>query len=405
MIYGFLPTSEIQLRNDRLTAEITARAKEALIGRAASSATRPGQLPCPDTNNDGVAEAADTNGCPSGNIGRLPWITLGIGDLRDAAGERLWYAVSTRFTRNPPCTLTTPASSHSCYLNSDTRGNLTVSQDLAAQVITSEAVAVIFAPGATVPGQIRSAANVNNPVHYLDTADGVNNAIAGGPFISAIASSTFNDKLFVLTTSQLMPVVEMRVAREVLKLLEAYRTATGVLGYNGGTGVYPWTDCADGDSDIPYENRNRIPWHISSASPTGVTYPVDWGSGGTPSLPAWFRDNYWQWVIFYAVGRGSLDSGESCSTCEVGQTFLQVNGVWDKRVLIIMTGPAGTGPGGAARPAVLPGSSGTCDSTHWQMYLDDSENYSGGNDRYITPSSTEYARDRLYACPGTPGIC
>ena len=32
--------------------------------------------------------------------GRLPWKTLAIPDLRDGAGERLWYAVSVRFKRN-----------------------------------------------------------------------------------------------------------------------------------------------------------------------------------------------------------------------------------------------------------------------------------------------------------------
>lgn len=39
------------LKDDERTAQIMAVAKDALIGFAASSATRPGQLPCPDTNN------------------------------------------------------------------------------------------------------------------------------------------------------------------------------------------------------------------------------------------------------------------------------------------------------------------------------------------------------------------
>ena len=30
-------------------------------------------------------------------LGRLPWKTLGLPDLRDGHGERLWYAVSTRY--------------------------------------------------------------------------------------------------------------------------------------------------------------------------------------------------------------------------------------------------------------------------------------------------------------------
>ena len=40
----------LQLEKD---AQIT---KEALIGRAAADINRPGSLPCPDVNDDGIAE-------------------------------------------------------------------------------------------------------------------------------------------------------------------------------------------------------------------------------------------------------------------------------------------------------------------------------------------------------------
>ena len=49
-------------------------------------------------------------------IGRLPWKTFGLPDLRDGSGERLWYALSPNFRDNPSVS----------PLNSDTRGSITV---------------------------------------------------------------------------------------------------------------------------------------------------------------------------------------------------------------------------------------------------------------------------------------
>src|SRR5438105_759389 len=81
-----------------------AQAREALLAYAAerpiTTEVGPGYLPCPDTDDDGWAEA--TCGSLSGHLGqadrlgRLPWKTLGLPDLRDGHGERLWYAVSTK---------------------------------------------------------------------------------------------------------------------------------------------------------------------------------------------------------------------------------------------------------------------------------------------------------------------
>ena len=84
---------------------VLAKAREALISRAASDANHPGSLPCPDavTNipgnnipNDGIADLLSGTACPSA-IGRLPWRTLGLPDLRDADGERLWYLLATAY--------------------------------------------------------------------------------------------------------------------------------------------------------------------------------------------------------------------------------------------------------------------------------------------------------------------
>jgi len=196
----------------------------------------------------------------------------------------------------------------------------------------------------------------------------------------------------VITTADLMPVVEQRVAREVRKILQAYKTATAAQGYNGGAGIYPWADCSSGGSDDG-DNRGRIPWNDA--------HPVNWNTGTppTPILPNWLTNQggtsyNWIWTIYYAVGRNNLENlGAACTMCEAGQTSLSVNGVWNKEVVLIMTGPAG-----ASRPQGGIGS-GICDQPQWAAYLEDSENNDLANDRFITPSSTAYARDRIYTIP------
>jgi len=397
-VYNMISPAEAYSRRQARTETALREARDALIGRAASDANRPGSMPCPDTDNDGIAELFAGSDCPS-YIGWLPWKTLRLPDFRDGNGERLWYALSGRFRDNAGAE----------PINSDTKGNITVYRDSAATVITNEAVAVIFAPGAALGTQNRGCTvGVNcdsdetcttsppsltpkcNPANYLDPLAGVNNA-STGPFITAQSSNTFNDKLLVVTTADLMTVVERRVAYETIALLKSYKAAVG---------VYPWSDCTDGESDTGYENRGRIPWRTATSSPSGSTLPVDWGSGGAPALPAWYVNNRWSWVLYYSAGKNYLQSssvprppwtpaGIECSTC-VNPT-LSVDGVPGKEVVIITTGPAG-----ASRPVGTPG---TCNLPDWQAYLEDSQNNDVSNDLYVTPTSTAYARDRLYTIP------
>ena len=130
-------------------------ARELLIGSAAS-APRPGQMPCPDTDGDGEAsEPCDT---PQSRVGLFPWKSLGAPDLRDSAGERLWYAVSANFRR-----ATAPP-----IINSDSLGDFTVT---GASTLTN-VVAILIAPGTTIGTQIRAVGA--DITHYLDgeNADG-----------------------------------------------------------------------------------------------------------------------------------------------------------------------------------------------------------------------------------------
>ncbi|HKA39330.1 MAG TPA: hypothetical protein VKD25_06155, partial [Burkholderiales bacterium] len=174
IFYGFFGTAAQSLNADRVTHDALAQAKAGLIAYAAVDANRPGSLPCPDTNNDGSAETFSGSECPS-YIGRLPWRTLGLPDLRDGNGERLWYAVTREFARNPSCGST-------CPLNTDTKGTLAITGVSPA----ADVIAIVFAAGPSVGTQIRSAANQNNVAHYLE--GGNETGIATSTFVNAAAT-------------------------------------------------------------------------------------------------------------------------------------------------------------------------------------------------------------------------
>jgi hypothetical protein len=371
------------------TARTLARVKDALIGWSASRTptvanpnARPGELPCPDTDNNGYAENDDNNdgvdeaSCAAGAIGRVPWRTLGIPEPKDSAGETLWYAISGNFRiyRNAaPNIYTSP-------ITSDTLGTITVHQDSTANTITSQAIAVIFAPGAAVGTQDRSTTATMSCTapsgtyfrnqcasNYLEATGGGNNAQTGGPFIQAQPSSTFNDRLLVITNADLMPIVEQRVAREMRSLLESYQ---------GTAGVYPWADISNGNSTVGY-NRGRFPCGTT-------TLPDRWGNDDplTPTLPHWLRNgcgvNGWAAVIYYSAAQDRLQAG-LCTTCTSAR--LSVNGS-PTTYLILLTPGAATGV-----------------RTWVSGYFEDAENSGNNDDIYVTPTSTAYNRDRIYTVP------
>ena len=246
--------AELSHEREQRSMNALRQAKAALIAYAASEQWQlykcssppcrfqPGALPCPDRNNDGNP---DHDGSSQGicsnalmRIGRLPWKTLGVDDLRDASGERLWYALSSNFRKLAGTTV----------INSDTQGLLTVTGTAPANNV----VAIVFAPGAAIQSQIRpfdsSNPAHNNPASYLEgfTA-GVNNYTFT---TNAMPSDTFNDRLLVITQADLMsavePVVAARIQRDIKPYLDTYRSTWGRYPFaapfsNPGTSDYKGT--------------------------------------------------------------------------------------------------------------------------------------------------------------------
>ena len=230
LISAFLIASALNLtragnsneREDRSMKALT-QAKAALIAYAASETWQntggvtpfqPGALPCPDRDNDGIAEDHEFPQKPCDTalkrIGRLPWKTIGADDLRDASGESLWYAVSASFLKNTPS-----------YTNSDTLGQLKVTGSAPANNV----VAIVFAPGEAIQGQVRSPANVNDPASYLEQF----NAFTYATFTSTgLPSAINNDRLLVITQADLMatvePVVAANIERDIKPAIQAYST-------------------------------------------------------------------------------------------------------------------------------------------------------------------------------------
>jgi hypothetical protein len=266
-----------RLQADAQTERALALAKQALIARAVADENRPGSLPCPDDTNDGSSPGATCQNF----IGRLPWRTLGIGDVRDASGERLWYVVSPNFV-----------DLQGVRINSDSRGMLTVYSGSAASVAASEVAALVIAPGAALGGQIRDSmpafcsttgtqiANNLCAANYLEQAADAtwNNASAGGPHLSARGTASFNDRVLVLRASDFIPLVEERVGRDVLNMLYEYRAQTRLIN---GCDCFPWADGNGDGSSNAGANRGHVPigtsrsiLSVTRANP-GVVTTVD----------------------------------------------------------------------------------------------------------------------------------
>ena len=237
LIASALNRTTADLSNDRERRNLDAlmKAKAALIAYAAGEQWQlstipgtyfqPGSLPCPDQHHhDGTADCSGSN--TASMIGRLPFSTMGIDDLRDASGERLWYALSHDF-RKLQCTdlTTTPPTPSGCtIINSDTQGQLTVTGKAPA----TQVVAIVFAPGEAIQGQNRDPANsiaYDDPNNYLENfnpGDGVHYTFAATGF----PTDTANDRLLVITQADLMaavePVVAANMARDVKALLQDY---------------------------------------------------------------------------------------------------------------------------------------------------------------------------------------
>jgi hypothetical protein len=354
LVYTLVTPASLALEADKASSAALALARDALIGYAAGDDNRPGSLPCPDTDDNGSAQLYVGSFCPSA-IGRLPWRTLGLPDPRDGSGERLWYAVSRDFSRNP---LGAPP------LNTDTAGQLAVTGPASATGV----IAVIFAPGAVLGTQVRDAAGRNLVRNYLE---GGNEIPGTTTFATAAASGTFNDRLLPLTREALFAAVEMRVAREARAVLRAFFSANGYFPFANA-----YTDSSHRCTLNQYSGR--IPRRFADACKVAPKDP-DWRA---VTWPSWFFSNEWHRVLFYAVASRCTSPG--APGCAAAGSLLTVTGMPvpndNLQALLIMPGRA---LGAQARPCA---SANDC--------LEDAEN-TNGDFVYVKAATSATANDRV----------
>lgn len=351
-----LNSSALQIARDQVTADALAKAKDALIGYAASTkldgtcisptnCARPGELPCPDTSNSG--SAAPT--CSGNALGRLPWKTLGLPDLRDSSGERLWYAVSSNFKKSPR-TVCDVIANTGC-LNSDTPGSISVfgSNGILLNdggAAATGVVAVIIAPGEILHRQDgvqqdRSIGGINTANNYLDIATVGGNTEDNANFVDGSSNKGFiqgrikdsngnvivNDQVLSITQDNIMSAIQKRVIGEVKQCLIEY-------AFNNN-GRYPWavplndlTNYQDSSDQL----FGRIPDDLDNTqSDSSNTMSNKWGINcntdnlNTPST--WWIN--WREMIFYGLANKytpNNTSGPSFpSTCATMGNCLNIN--------------------------------------------------------------------------------
>ena len=350
----------------RATERALAEARDALIAYAAdrpiTALVGPGYLPCPDLDNDGWAEptcgSLDGASGQEQRLGRLPWKTLGLADVRDGDGERLWYAVSSRHKgllncgASAACVDMSPDAALGTITLRDAGGALLHDGTIAEAYRAREggAAALVIAPGAPLArlggeassgiAQARDCASdcdehgrcltdppqraaACNPANYLDRAPGARfhdednaafvdrndaggRALNGDGFIAgpvrlADGRLAVNDRIIAIGHGDLMPHVMRRVALEVAQCLRARAPVAG----------YPWAApaCAQATGDpsawspVPDARFGRVP-------------DVEWIEPCNLSMAAahtWWKA--WRAYVFYALAPSYQPPSPAPASC------------------------------------------------------------------------------------------
>ena len=177
---------------------------------------RPGDLPCVDKLNNG--EAATGCSSQSDRLGRLPWKTLGVGDLRDGTGERLWYAVSDKYKNNPHLELNSKTVGGISLRNVEGEliNDATAEDGVVAVIIAAQAPLTRHEINGSKTVQNRSVANLNAPIHYLDIAENEDNSIfqelTQNGFISGAYKVMLNNHPAIISNDIVMPIYQSEIA-------------------------------------------------------------------------------------------------------------------------------------------------------------------------------------------------
>ncbi|HEU4707994.1 MAG TPA: hypothetical protein VFS17_01670, partial [Methylophilaceae bacterium] len=219
-------------------------ARDAVISYAltytASGVDKPGRFPCGEDTSviGGTTEGQQTSSCSTSYIPkRLAWKSLNLGDLRDGNKDKLWYALSPAFNKS------------ASVINSDTTPTLGMNGT------ANSAIAVIFSPGNPLSGQTRTSPTSSNPPNVSDYLEG-DNSNGDVNFVTATATTGFNDQLITIEPDDVFPLLEKRVLREIKNYLTTYKSQWG---------AYPFPATFSNPTTASY---------VGSAGNTGGLLPV-----------------------------------------------------------------------------------------------------------------------------------
>jgi hypothetical protein len=235
-----LNSSGIENIQHQKTVQALAEAKSALIGYAVTyddthSGEAYGYMPCPDKSSiNGAGSELNCGAAGEASIGRLPWKTLKVSPIRDGYGECLWYAVSGSFKNNPKQPLD-PSTLGQLRIKTE-NGNFYAGSDV------DPLVAVVFAPGSVVANQNRADSGEDEycrgnylALNYLDTVNNMSNADASDSIFVSDSSATFNDKLILITQSDIFKNYCGKYARKLSANVDIATSSNNCL--DTGTGV------------------------------------------------------------------------------------------------------------------------------------------------------------------------
>lgn len=308
---------ESRIRQKEQTARALALAKESLLSHAVIDAVsnssqitpRPGELPCPDKDNDGAADGG--NACTL--VGWLPWKTLELEDLRDTADERLWYAVSEDFQDDGD----EPA------INSAATFNELLHILNAVGIETGTASAVIIAPGSALSGQTRSPDDNVAADVIQEYLEGTNNDL--DDTFTNETTADLNDQVIIITANELVEKATDIAVRQAAAILR---------DYNDDNGFYPYPEF-DTVCDInTYDNPGG---HQNIAGLLPLSRDGNCPYTNVLTVPSWFIANGWDKVIAYMAAPAC--AGDTTSNCSGGGGFLTLDGQGSIQAMVADSGP------------------------------------------------------------------
>ncbi|MCX8003759.1 MAG: prepilin-type N-terminal cleavage/methylation domain-containing protein [Burkholderiaceae bacterium] len=195
-----LTATHTATQRSRDTEQLLAQARQALIGFAAVN----GRLPCPalpslptGAAGAGVEQTPTVVGCTGGQIGVLPWVTLGLPEL-DAWGRRFTYRVTALHARTvvarPPtqfgCTPPPAAAPTQAAFALCSPGDNEVRVAAAGAALVTNAAAVIISHGANGFGARLPSGAAMPPSSDADEAE---NHDADNIAVQRVTSANFDD--------------------------------------------------------------------------------------------------------------------------------------------------------------------------------------------------------------------